>query len=306
MIGFRSFITEAKKDRPSNMQFEDTPSPESRLDTETRIAMFNSSKRGKDYGEFHAMPDRELPHQHLTINNKVLDTGWVEHDHDMKYPASTTLNITPANKKLKNLGTCRVVQSTQSQFTKSPVSHVYSHVETPEGRRFAYEHIGSYGKYHPEDGSEAISSTDLHNLLRKHEPSFFPATKTDDNFFSTEPQASGNKHTVTIGKTTPFSATKMPDWSHTHPMTQDSLTIAHHAINRVAAKYGHNPYRVKAFYDGGTGNRSAMHLSNGKHEAVMLRVKSGTGSTKTLYNKHGSSAVLEDGMTSHMKVFGTK
>lgn len=310
MKTFRAFLAEAKQNA-SLIEFKDSPPAESRLETEFRIGSHNTAKNVSiHHTEFEPLPDEELPHQEVHINGKRRAAGWVLHGVEVPYHSSSAKNLSPTNKKFKITGTHRVVSSERSPYsTGSGLSHNYfTELETPAGNKFVHQHMGSYGVFHlandPSKHGTGISSTDFHNHLREVEPSFFPAVKANENFFSTEHQQ-GEYHHVFVGKTEPFGAAKMKDWSHLHPMTRTALEIAHKVVNRAAEKYGHKPYKVKAFYSGSHG-RNAVHLSNGKDEAVLLHVRGGTGSTKTLYNKFGSSSVTEDGMGSPVKVFGQK
>ncbi len=76
-------------------------------------------------------------------------------------------------------------------------------------------------------------------------------------------------------------------------------------LNKVAVEnYKQKPYKVTNFYEG-VGDRNAIQISNGKHDAIILHQKRSGGSTKTLYNKYGQSGLISGVVEKHATVFGS-
>lgn len=308
MKTFKSFITESKEIPNPGVHFADTAPRESRLDTEFRLSAWKANaSQSNFYKEKHQLPNRELPHRIMHVSNDKIGEGWIDSDAKITHLPSKATSFTPANKKLKIVGSHVIHHTEENPYAPGhPMQSEVTEVQAPSGAKYTYVSRGSYGDWYKPDGTREYSSA-IHNHFRIHEPAMFPPRKENDKYFTTEHQETTNgkeHHHIFIGTTQPFSAVKHKDWSHMHKETQGALHRAVHQVNVNAAKYGVKPYKVTAVYDGQGSGRNAIHLSNGKETAVLHHEKRSGGSTKTLYNKHGKSYVSDDSMTAHANVFG--
>ena len=310
MKTFRSFLTESKNSTP---KFEPATPVEDRIDTAYRIHMSNerwreayASLSNTTVHPLHVnLPDKELPYQELKHGGQTVAKGYVESVPHLKTYESSSKNISPANKKLTILSHHVIYGEGYESSPSVPKVIRATTVMAPSGKQYVHtaeSDTPTYGHWHTPTG-EKLSSMDVHNHFRVHEPAMFPKKKVNEHFYDIKKDTDSNLHTISIANTTPFRAKRHDTWSHAHSATRDSLDSMMNVINDNAAKYGHSPYKVKAFYEG-VGQNNAIHINNGKDDAVILHQKRTGGSTKTMYNKHGRSGITWSDMNNHATVFG--